>query len=143
MKITKEERAELSKYVHKYIYNIYTGGGIFHCERFPIVYLNPYYVYFKRAERKSLDSCTFSSIEKSYSVSDLKFVSKTSTYFNRYYLDVSDFLVEEANEFIQKHDTNRKIEQAEIELRLSEERYLEKKKNYERLLSNKNEVENK
>jgi len=137
----KEERQNLSK--HKYIYQIYTSDGVFHCERFPIVYSNTEFVYFKRNGSHSLNSVKFYSIQNPYSLSDLKFISRESTYFSSYYLDVSDFLVEEANEFLQKYEINRRIEIAEAELKFSEGRYLEKKKNYERLLSKKNEAENK
>ena len=139
MRITEEEKAELSKYVHKYIYNIYIAGGVFHCERFPIVYANLKYFYYKRSE-DMLDCLTFSKVNKAYSLSDLKLVSNTNAYFNRYYLNVSEFSKEEADEFVQKYDINKSLEQAEMELRLAEQRYLDKKSKYEKLLAAKNEV---
>ena len=126
----------------KYIYNIYISSGLFHCERFPIVYLNSDYVYFKRNGRQLLDYQKTENIRKQYSISELEFLNSKNS-FNRFYLDVSDFLIEEANDFLAKRENNNSIKQAEIEFRLSEERYLDKKSKYEKLLSRQDEAENK
>ena len=45
---------------HKYIYYLHKGdeeSGIFHCERFPVVYENGEVVYFKKNGSQFLDYC--------------------------------------------------------------------------------------
>jgi len=141
MKITKEEKAELSKYVHKYIYHIYTKSGVFHCERFPIVYINSDYVYFKTSGVKLLEHCKVENVIKPYSTSDLKFTSSIfGDYFSKYYLDISEFSAEDAKEFLENNKTNRNIEYVEQEFKVAEKIYLDKKSKYEKLLAAKNEV---
>ena len=126
----------------KYIYQIYTSGGVFHCERFPVVYYNSDYVYFKRGGLKLLEYQKTVNIRGKYSISELKF-SSFSDYFNRYYFDVSEFSAEEASTFLESFRTDNNFERVELEFKVAEKVYFERKSKYEKLLSSKNEAENK
>ena len=126
----KEERIQQ----FKYIYHVYTSNGVFHCERFPIIYINSDYVYFKRSGIKLLDIQKIKNIRSKYSVSELKFVSSINDYFNRYYLDVSEFSAEEASNFLDSYRSDKNFERIEREFQVAEKVYLERKSKYEKLL---------
>lgn len=64
--LTPEEKAILSK--HKYIYEYYVNDKMEpHVERFPVIYINSEYVYFKRnTATKNLDKCYTNNVKDSY-----------------------------------------------------------------------------
>ena len=62
------DKSELSK--HKYIYKIYQScsDNSFHIERYPIVYANSSYVYFKVANKQELGCVDFRRIKDRISI---------------------------------------------------------------------------
>lgn len=78
--LTPEEKANLSK--HKYIYEYYINGKMEpHVERFPVIYINSEYVYFKRnTATKNLDKCYTNNVKDSYLEAIEKIAGKRFAY---------------------------------------------------------------
>lgn len=75
-------KSELSK--RKYIYKVYQscGDNSFHIERYPIIYTNSAYVYFKVANKQELGRVDFRRIKDR--ISDLKLTVDSTLYSGEY-----------------------------------------------------------
>lgn len=121
----------------KYIYRVYSyssGDGIFHCEKYPVVYLNSNVVYFKTSRKNEiLDRVNFQLVEDEFLGID-----KLSSYgyynYNRYFWKCDNFDSKKVNEIFLKNKQDIKINDTKRKMLELEYDYLKKKKEYENLI---------
>ena len=70
---------------HKYIYYVYeTADKTIHIEKFPVIYINSKYVYYKRHRKDELDKVYVGYVKDSLADvynKDYKFISESDRYF--------------------------------------------------------------
>lgn len=114
----------------KYIYVIYASSDkVIHCQRFPIVYLNSEFLYFKTNQSKRLECI------KTERVQD-EFISPSSHgHYTQYFFKVENFNSKEVTEYVYKGERELKLKKEKDTLQRLKDEYEKKLKSYELLKS--------
>ena len=122
---------------HKWIYFVYTNAnGDNHIEKYPVIYINSKYVYFKRARQDQLGYINTSLVNKdlaSVFKKDYKFLWDRDKYF-WICEENADGIIEAAKARFDEDRKNRWKNQAKMELERAKRNYelaMEKYKIYE------------
>lgn len=118
------DKTNLSKYKH--IYRIYSNGYELHMEKFPIIYINKQFVYYRRPEETFLRDISMSNINNNYSQN-----TTFDCFYNKYFMSNDKNEINEIFEMLKVQSEHYFTKQK----RLKNESYLDKaKREYEEAL---------
>ena len=126
------KKENLSKY--KYVYTIYKDNDTINVEKFPIVYSNSEYVYYKFASKNELSKINIREVDEKYNGITTAILDKLK-YSRIYLLDINGFDIEEAKLHFYKKSKEKILEDAKLRLDRITREYNIAKREYEELLN--------
>jgi hypothetical protein len=124
-------KEELSKY--KSIYRVYTTDDkIVHCEKYPVIYANSEWLYYKVARKQELNRRELKSIISEYtgiSNSDVNYWG----HYDKYYWKVENFNSEQATNDVFATKKKDDADRIKREMEKAERDYLQLKEKYSKM----------